>query len=398
MLKRLLPASLLLLLLMPLPPAPARDHDERWDRLDAVAEETIQAGNVPGVVFLVGHRGKIVYRKAFGSRAVQPEKVPMTVDTVFDMASLTKGTATASSIMALVEEGKLRLNDPVSRYWPEFGQNGKDKVTVRQLLTHSSGLASWFNFPRQVADASGPAIQEHTDRVLASLAAMPLANPTDTKFVYSDLGFIALGEVVRRVSGERLDRYAARRIFAPLKMRETGFNPDERLRPRIAPTEKKNGAFLVGQVHDPNAAVMGGVAGHAGLFSTADDMARFARMLLSSDRLGDTRYPLAPHTIRDMTTPHSPAGLPVRTLGWDVDTGYSHVRGDLMPLGSFGHTGFTGTFMWVDPYSETFVIGLSNRVHPEGKGNPLIMWAKASNVVCGIVRPVNMPPRPLLQR
>ena len=240
MLKRplLVIVALLLSTLLPLRPAPAGSADERWDRLDAVAEEAVKAGNVPGVVLLVSHRDRVVYRKAFGSRAVEPERVPMTVDTVFDLASLTKGTATGSSIMALVEEGKLRLNDPVVRYWPEFGQNGKEKVTLRQLLTHSSGLASWRNFQRDFGDPSGAPIQEHTDKVLAALAGMPLANPSDTRFVYSDLGYITLGEIVRRVSGEREDQYVKRRIFDPLKMRDTGYNPDERLCERAAPTEK----------------------------------------------------------------------------------------------------------------------------------------------------------------
>jgi serine-type D-Ala-D-Ala carboxypeptidase len=399
---RLRALTLLTLLLLPLTAPPGRTQgktDERWARLDAAAEEAVKAGNVPGVVFLVSHRDRIVYRKAFGSRSVEPERVPMTADTVFDMASLTKGTATGSSIMALIEEGKIRLGDPVVRFWPEWGQNGKDKVTIRQLLTHSSGLSSWDNYRQKFGDMNGAPIQECTDRVMTALAERPLANPPDTKFTYSDLGFITLGEIVRRVSGERLDQYAGRRIFAPLKMRHTGFNPDPSLRSLFAPTEKWRGEFLAGQVHDPNSAVMGGVAGHAGLFSTADDMARYARMLLSSDGAPrGEKFPLSPNTIRMMTTPHSPAGLPVRALGWDVDTSYSHVKGDLMPMGSFGHTGFTGTFMWVDPYSRTFLIGLSNRVHPDGKGSPLRLWANASNIVAGIVRDTSLPPRSALSR
>jgi len=375
---------------------PAASPTDRWAALDAVAQEAVQAKNVPGVVLLVHTGGRTVYRRAFGSRAVQPQPVPMTPDTVFDLASLTKPIATAGSIMALIEEGRLRLRDPVAQHWPEFGANGKDKVTIRQLLTHSSGLASWDNYQRKFGKAEGPAVQECTPQVLAELAARPLAAPPDTKFTYSDLGFITLGEVVRRVSGEPLDRYAERRLFGPLRMRNTGFNPRPSLLTRTAPTTPWNGLFRQGQVHDPNAAVMDGVAGHAGLFSTADDLARYARMLLSSD--GEPgRYPLAPHTVRAWTTVASPEGLPKRALGWDVDTGYSHVRGDLMPLGSFGHTGFTGTFIWVDPYSRSFVIGLSNRVHPDGGGNPLAMWARASNVVAGLVRPESLPPRAVLR-
>lgn len=386
-----LPLLLVPLLALGLAP-PATPATDGWAALDAVAEEAVRAGNVPGVVLLVHTGGRTVYRKAFGKRAVRPEPLPMTPDAVFDLASLTKPVATAGSVMALVEDGRLRLRDTVAQHWPEFGANGKDRVTIRQLLTHSSGLASWDNYQRKFGDMTGPPVQECTPRVLDALAGVALANPPDTKFTYSDLGFITLGEVVRRVAGEPLDRYAARRLFQPLGMRATGFNPLPSLLPRAAPTTEWNGVFRQGQVHDPNAAVMGGVAGHAGLFSTADDLARYGRMLLSSDG-GSGRYPLSPHTIRTMTTVASPEGLPRRALGWDVDTGYSHVRGDLFPVGTFGHTGFTGTFIWVDPYSRSFLIGLSNRVHPDGGGNPLGLWARAANVVAARVRPDALPPR-----
>ncbi|MGV3724030.1 MAG: serine hydrolase domain-containing protein [Actinomycetota bacterium] len=379
-------------------PTPAATHPDEWSRLDGVAQDTIAAGNVPGVIFVVGQKGKIVYRKAFGARTVKPEVSPMTLDTVFDLASLTKVVATTSSVMALIEEGKLRLRDPVVKHWPEFGQNGKEKITVRQLLTHTSGLPSWDNYQKRFGDMQGAPVQDHHAKVLVALAETKLANPIDTKFVYSDLGFITLGELVRRVSGKPLDQYARERIFEPLRMRDTAFNPDAERCRRAAPATLWNDRFLQGQVHDPNAAVLGGVAGHAGLFSTADDLARFAPMLLSSDRPSRRRYPLSPATVRQMTTPHTPQGLPIRGLGWDIDTPYSHVRGDLMPLGSFGHTGFTGTFIWVDPYSESFLIGLSNRLHPDGKGSPLAMWARASNVVSGIVRAHTLPPRPAVVR
>lgn len=390
-------SGLLFLAVAAQPPRVAAEEDP-WLRLDRVAQETVDAGETPGVVFLVGHRGKIVYRKAFGSRSLKPERTPMTVDTVFDLASLTKVIATTSSVMSLVEAGKLRLRDPVSKYWPEFKQNGKEAVTVRQLMTHTSGLPAWENYRKAFGDPNGPAVQDYRAQILPKLAATPLQNPPDTKFVYSDLGFITLGELVRRISGEPLDQYAQRHVFQPLKMRDTGFNPDAAHRQRSAPATLWNGVFLQGQVHDPNAAVLGGVAGHAGLFSTADDLARFAQMLLSSDNGDRKQYPLGPITIREMTSPHTPAGVPVRGLGWDIDSPYSHVRGDLMPLGSFGHTGFTGTYFWVDPYSQSFIIGLSNRVHPDEKGNVLGMWARASNVVCGIVHPPSLPARPVYLR
>ena len=384
--------SLCLLALLLTSPRPSHAEDP-WARLDDVAEHGVAAGNTPGVVFLVGHEGKIVYRKAFGARSLLPTRSPMTVDTVFDLASLTKVIATNSAVMALLEEGRIRPQDRVTAYWPEFGQNGKDRVTVRQLLTHTSGLPSWVNYSGKFADPKGPAVQDHRQQVLDDIAALPLANPPGTKFVYSDLGFITLGNLVQRITGEPLDLYVKHRIFEPLKMRDTTFNPGPELCKRCAPTTPWNGIFRQGQVHDGNSAMCGGVAGQAGLFSTANDLAKFAWMLLSSDEPDRHHFPLSPATVRLMTSPQSPRGLPVRGFGWDIDTAYSHVRGDLMPLGTFGHTGFTGTYIWVDPYSRSFVIGLSNRVHPDEKGDPLGMWAKAANVVEGIVRPNVLPER-----
>jgi uncharacterized protein YbbC (DUF1343 family)/CubicO group peptidase (beta-lactamase class C family) len=391
---------LLALLLLALPaasltPRAARAGDDRspWQQIDALATKAVEDGDTPGVVFLVGRGHKVLYRKAFGYRSLQPERTPMSPDTLFDLASLTKVVATTSAVMDLVQQGKLRLRDPASRYWPEFAQSGKERITIRQLMTHTSGLPAWENYYTKLGDPAKPGVQDRTGDVLAGIAATKLAHPPGTRFVYSDLGFITLGEIVRRVSGERLDEYTRRRIFEPLGMKETTFNPDARLSERAAPTEKRAGRWMQGEVHDPNAAVTAGVAGHAGLFSTADDLARFARMLVSSDEETDRSYPLGPYTVREMTTPHTPAGLPVRGLGWDIDSPYSHVRGDLFPLGSFGHTGFTGTFLWIDPFSKTYVIGLSNRVHPDGKGNILPLWAKVSNVVASLSRPAKPLPR-----
>ena len=387
-----------LLIVSPRPGAPAASPN-RWDHLDDAAREAVAAKHVPGVVFVVGQGDRILYRKAHGQRSVRPVAEPMTVDTVFDLASLTKPIATASAVLALVEDGRLRLSDPVIRWWPEFAPAGQErveekrKITVRDLLTHTSGMPVYVNFQSRFGSPDGPAVQDHTEKVLAAIAELPVRSAAGERFAYSDLGFITLGEIVRRASGKRLDEYAEQRIFAPLQMRNTGFNPPEKLRPRTAPTTLRRGEFLRGQVHDGNAAVSNGIAGHAGLFSTADDLTRFARMLLSSDRADRRRYPLGPATVRLMTTPQTGPGLPVRGLGWDIDSPYSHVRGDLMPHGSFGHTGFTGTYLWVDPYSLTYLIGLSNRVHPDGQGNPQRLWARAANIVAGTVRPGQLPPR-----
>jgi len=395
---RLALAGLLaLLVLLSAHPGGAQPSDD-WSAIDRIVEDNIAAGNVPGAVVLVGRRGKVLYRKAFGSRSLKPQRTPMTPDTVFDLASLTKVVSTTSAVMDLVEQGKIRLADPAARYWPEFAQNGKARVTVRQLLTHNSGLPAFVNYYTRFGDPAKPGVQDQSAKVLEAIAGMPLTYPSDTRFVYSDLGFITLGEIVRRVSGEPLDQYVRSHVFEPLGMKDTGYNPGPELSARAAPTTERGGRPLQGAVHDPNAAVLNGVAGHAGLFSTIDDLSKFARMLLSGDGPASRRYPLSPATVRMMSTPHSAPNLPVRGLGWDIDSPYSWVRGDLMPLGSFGHTGFTGTWIWVDPYRETYVIALSNRVHPDEKGNANIMWPRIANVVASLSGEEPLAPRPRLEK
>lgn len=382
-------------------PATARVTANPWDRLDRIVDEEVRGGAAPGAVLLVQSRGETVYRKAFGYRSVGSERVPMTADTLFDLASLTKAVATTSAMMALVQDGKVDLNAPVAHYWPAFGANGKGHVTLRQLMTHSSGLPAWLPLEGRFRIPGGGVVQDRTQSVLDTIAALPLRQPPDTAQVYSDLGFVALGEVVRRVSREPLDRFAERRIFQPLGMADTHFCPDARLRERAAPTMPRDGRMLQGYVHDPTAALCGGVAGNAGLFSTADDLALFAGMLLSSDTPTAGTFPLRPETIRRMTSRTTPDLLPARGLGWDIDSAFSKVRGDWMPLGSFGHTGFTGTFLWVDPYSQTAIIGLTSRLHPNGKGNARLLWARVCNVASEIVWPdhalTGLRPRPPLR-
>jgi uncharacterized protein YbbC (DUF1343 family)/CubicO group peptidase (beta-lactamase class C family) len=355
-------------------------------RVHAVVDEAIAAQQLPGAVVVVGHGDRIVVREAIGARATQPAREAMSLDTVFDAASLTKVVATTTSIMQLVEEGRLRLADPVSRYVPGFERYGKRDITVRHLLTHSSGL-------RPDVDLADP--WSGSDRALALIVEeVPVARP-DERVIYSDINFELLGRIVERISGLPLDRYARERIFAPLGMRDTGFKPAAALVPRIAPTERcppgepcvpgAAGAsappMLRGVVHDPTARRMGGVAGHAGMFTTADDLARFARMLLGQGTLDGTRI-LSPLTVARMIAPSTPAGEPnVRGLGWDLDSSFSSNRGDLFPLGSFGHTGFTGTSLWIDPATRTYVVVLANRVHPEGKGDATPLRARLATIV-----------------
>lgn len=357
------------------------------DRLDALVGEAIARREIPGAVLLVGRDDVVLHRKAYGLRSVSPAAEPMTLDTIFDMASITKVVATATSVMILVEEGRLRLTDRVATHLPEFARYGKEQVTVQQLLTHTSGLRSgidrsfpWLGYEK--------AIELAAEEVLA-------ASPGE-RFTYSDAGYILLGEIVARVSGMPLDRFAAERILQPLGMTDSGFNPPPSLQPRIAPTqlcrrygwpcEGPDAEMLRGIVHDPTARRMHGVAGSAGLFSTADDLARYCRMILGGGALGDARV-LSPLAVVRMTSPATPAGVAgVRGLGWDIDTSYSVNRGELLPVGSFGHTGWTGTSMWIDPLTRTYVILLTNRVHPDGTGDAGPLRARVATVVASALR------------
>ncbi len=365
------------------PPAAVGLDAARLARIDAVVRQGIERHRLPGAVVAVVRQGKIAFHKAYGSRTLEPTATPMTTDTIFDLASLTKPIATATAIMILLEQGKLRLEDRVTQYLPEFGRNGKERVTIEQLLLHVSGL---------VADNSVNDYQDGRAQALERICQLKPVVPPGSKFIYSDVGFIVLGELVERISGEPLDVFARTRIFEPLGLRDTGFRPDEAHAARAAPTEQRNGHWMRGEVHDPRAYRLGGVAGHAGLFSTADDLAVYAQMVLNQGVYGGRRI-LSPATIRLMTTPRPvPGGL--RALGWDVQTSYSSNRGELFPVGSFGHTGFTGTSIWIDPSSQTAVIFLSNRVHPRGRGNVTrVRGQVATLVAASIVAPPFPAPR-----
>ncbi|MGA9391530.1 MAG: serine hydrolase [Candidatus Sulfotelmatobacter sp.] len=339
------------------------------DSVDAVVAQAIHDGQIPGAALLVGHDGHVVYRKAYGNRALEPRREAMTLDTIFDLASLTKVIATTTAVMQLVEQGKLRLNDPVVKYLPDFLQNGKEDVTVRQLLTHYSGLEPDLNLKTAWHG------KETAYRMASSEAPQ---NPPGSRFSYSDVNFVVLGELVERVSGETLDEYCERHIFAPLKMAHTRFVPPAAWRPKIAPTQyDENEHMLRGVVHDPTARRMDGVAGHAGLFSTADDLAKFAQALLDG---GDGI--LSALSVEKMTRPEQPPASPVlRGFGWDIDSPFSSNRGDLLPVGSYGHTGFTGTSMWIDPTTQTYIILLTNAVHPRGKGSAIALRSKVATAV-----------------
>ena len=362
-------------------PAAAAVDVRKLDRIEALVREDIAQKRLPGAVVLVGVGNRVVYQKAIGDRALVPAREPMTLDTIFDLASLTKPVATTTSIMLLMEQGRIRLSDRVSTFIPGFERYGKADITVRHLLTHMSGLRPDVDLADQWVGTDA-AIQLAIEEVLVA--------PPGTRFIYSDINFFLLGEVVRRVGGMPLDRFSYEHIFAPLGMKETMFNPPAGLYPRVAPTESctpygwpcagPGMKMLRGTVHDPTARRMDGVAGHAGLFGTAADLSIFCRMLLGGGIYRGTRI-LAPLTVAKMTSPAVPGDQRnVRTLGWDFDSSYSGNRGELLPIGSFGHTGFTGTSLWIDPATRMFVVFLSNRLHPQGKGDVTPLRARVATV------------------
>ncbi len=341
--------------------------------VDSAIDRAIAQKQLPGAVLLVGHNGRVVYRKAYGDRAQVPAVEAMTPDTIFDLASLTKVVATTSSLMKLFEQGKFKLDDRITKYIPEF-QGGRSQITIRNLFTHFSGL-------KPDVPLNTPWSGYDTGIRLACTTAP--GGPPGAQFVYSDINFILLGDLVRRLSGQPLNVYAQANIFTPLGMRETSFLPPASWLPRIAPTERlaDENRVLRGVVHDPTSRRMGGVAGHAGLFSTADDLARFAQMMLNRGELDGVRL-FDPFTVQRFTEPQSPPDQPVlRALGWDIDSPLSRNRGELFPIGSYGHTGFTGTSIWIDPSTQTYVILLANSVHPTARPTIQPLRSKVATIV-----------------
>jgi uncharacterized protein YbbC (DUF1343 family)/CubicO group peptidase (beta-lactamase class C family) len=281
----------------------------------------------------------------------------MTVDTIFDLASLTKPFGTTLAVMSLVEKGSIKLDAPIGRYLKEFRDKQYDEITIQRLLTHSAGLAAYP--PNSVVSSGFPS-------AASAIAKMPLDYPPGSAFQYSDTGFILLAEAVRRVSGTPLDRYLERTVFKPLGLADTSFHPKVSVLPRVAPTEFVNGVLLRGEVHDQRARLLGGVAGHAGMFSTSADLARIIRMLLNHGSL-EGQHVFDPATVKEMwqSSPDSRVG---RALGWDVSSAFSKTMAPFFAEGSVGHLGFTGTAVWIDPKTRSYLIVLSNRVHPYGGG------------------------------
>ncbi len=339
-----------------------------FSKVDAIVEKAVAEGNIPGAVLIVGHDGKVVHRKAFGSRSLEPAREPMTIDTIFDLASLTKCIATTTLVMKLVEDGRIRLGDTVATYLPEFAQNGKKDITIRDLMTHYSGLPPDLDLKTAWSGREAAYQMAMRERPI---------NPPGSRFVYSDINFETLGFVVEKITGEPLNDYAAAQIFKPLGMKDTRFLPPKEWEARIAPTEfDEQGHMLRGTVHDPTARRIGGVAGHAGLFSTGDDLALFAEDFLSGFTV------LSRSAVAKMTSPQQPPNATIlRGLGWDIDSPFSTNRGEFLPVGSFGHTGFTGTSLWIDPVTDTYIILLTNAVHPHGGKSTVSLRCKVATAV-----------------
>jgi len=342
-------------------PAVAHAQPLDFSLVDEAAQAIVASGEVPGAVVLIGQGDEILYQRAFGWRTIVPQHQPMTVDTIFDIASLTKPVGTTLAVMALVERGAVTLDAPLGKYLKEFRARALDGVTVRRVLTHSAGLPA---IPKNGVFA------RRFPTAAAAIAKEKLDYPPGTAFQYSDTGFILLGELVRRVSGQPLDENLRRLLFRPLALADTSFHPSAAQHARVAPTEFHNGHMLQGEVHDPRARLLGGVAGHAGIFSTAADLAKICRMLLHGGALDGHRI-FRPSTVQLMWT-RSTEGRGTRALGWDVTSPYATVFAPFFPAGSVGHTGFTGTSVSIDPSSRTYVILLTNRVHPSGGSSAAI--------------------------
>jgi uncharacterized protein YbbC (DUF1343 family)/CubicO group peptidase (beta-lactamase class C family) len=360
-------------------PEACQMDSRQLDKIDDLVEQAIADRKMPGCVICVGRQGKIVRLKAFGNRRLEPTIEPMSTNTVFDMASITKPVATATCIMRLVEEGKLGLADKVATFFPTFSVHGKDSITVQHLLLHQSGF---------IPDNALSDYLNGSERAWEKICELKLTGPVGSSFKYSDVNFIVLGKIVEHLSGKGLNAFFDETIVKPLQLQATGFLPEAALRERAAPTEKRDGEWIQGFVHDPRAHALGGVAGHAGLFSTAEDLAVYAQMMLGQGeyRVGETRTRiLAPATVSTMTRGYPVAGG-LRGLGWDKRTSFSSNRGELFSPMAFGHGGFTGTVLWIDPRLDCFFIFLSNRVHPDGRGvvNPLA--GKIANIIASSIR------------
>ncbi len=357
------------------------------NRVGALINAAIERKELPGATLLVARKGKIVLREAFGKCQWIPEERPMNIDMIFDLASITKPVATATSLMILVEQGKIRLWDKVKDFVPDFApyldENGNPGADARlwHLLTHTSGLPPYTNANEVELKYGNPCPM---DSLIKHIALLKKSDPPGTAFHYSCLGFITLAFIIHHVSGQNVAEFSSQHIFKPLKMNHTFYDPPEQFHQLCVPTEVIDGQPLIGIVHDPLARLQAGISGNAGLFSTVDDLAIFAQMLLNKGEFNGVRI-LSPLTVERMTEIYPHVQFSGRGLGWDLDSDYSTNGGDLFGHRSFGHTGYTGTSIWIDPETETFVIFLTNRVHPDDKGSIISLRSQVANIVASSI-------------
>jgi len=357
------------------------------DRLNDVIDEAIRKKEFPGAVVVIGRQGKIVFRKAFGQSQWMPESRKMEIDMIFDLASMTKPIATAASILILVEQGRLNLWDKVKEYLPGFVPYKKEEKSdsedarIWHLVTHTSGLPPYADVGEIKKLYGSPCPR---DSLMDYISKLPKTDPPGKVFLYSCLGYISLAYIIEKITGMNIAEFSKKHIFNPLGMKHTLFMPPDSLYALCVPTEVIDGKPLIGTVHDPLARLQGGISGNAGLFSSADDLSVFAQMMLNKGSFQGIRI-LSPLTVERMTSVYPRAAFAGRGLGWDLDSAYSTNQGDLFGENSYGHTGYTGTSIWIDPDTQTFIIFLTNRVHPDDKGKILSIRSKIANIVAASI-------------
>jgi CubicO group peptidase (beta-lactamase class C family) len=363
-------------------------------RLDRILNKALLRKDFPGAVLLVGRKGKVILRKAYGDCQWVPQRRPMKESMVFDLASITKPVATATSLLILVEDGEISLEEKVKDYVPEFaayvdptGRPGED-ARIWHLLTHTSGLPPYVEPGGHagVEQLFGPSLS--TENLVSYIARLPKTDPPGTSLHYSCLGYITLAHIIKKISGQDIAEFSQERIFGPLRMKHTFFCPPKKELSLCVPTEVIGEKPLIGVVHDPLARLQGGISGNAGLFSTADDLAVFAEMMLHKGTYRGVRI-LSPLTVARMTSVWPKAAFCGRGLGWDLDSPQSTNGGDLFGPNSYGHTGYTGTSIWIDPDTETYIVFLTNRVHPDDKGAVSAMRSRVANVVAAAIENPN---------
>jgi CubicO group peptidase (beta-lactamase class C family) len=366
---------------------------KRLNRVKTIIQEAIDRKDFPGAVLLVGRKGKIVLHQSFGESQWVPESRAMSTSMMFDLASITKPVATATSIMILVERGKIRLWDKVKDFIPDFmpyvgeanqdteGEDKPEDARLWHLLTHTSGLPPYADM-EELSQKFGET--SSTEMLVDYIAQLEKSDPPGEAFHYSCLGFISLAHIIKKITGQTVAEFSSENVFIPLKMKHTFFAPSPDFQHLCVPTEVVDGKPLVGIVHDPLARLQGGISGNAGLFSTAGDLAIFAHMMLNRGEFKGRRV-LGPLAVDRMTSVYPEVVFAGRGLGWDLDSSFSTNSGDLFGPDSYGHTGYTGTSIWIDPETKTFVIFLTNRVHPSDEGAVVSIRSRVANIVASSI-------------